>query len=69
MVVQAITTEAFDDAVLGVLVVEIKTLVSSCFISFECLFKGRECNRATHELVVLGHMCIHGEEQIISSTS
>jgi hypothetical protein len=52
MVVQAITTDDFDNAVVGLLIAEIKTLASSCFISFECLFKGRDCNQAAHELAV-----------------
>lgn len=28
---------------------------------------GRDCNQAAHELVALGHLCVQGEEQIISS--
>ena len=49
------------------LIAEIKALVSGCFINFECVFKGRECNRAAHELAILGRMCIQGEEQVSSS--
>jgi hypothetical protein len=57
IVVRAIITKDFHDAVMGVLIAKIKTLVSSCFISFECSSKGRDCNRPAHELVVLGHLC------------
>ena len=67
MVVQVITTDDFDDIVVGLLIAEIKTLVSHCFINFECLFKGQDSNQAAHELAALGHLCIQGEEQIISS--
>jgi ribonuclease HI len=58
MVVRAITSEAFDDTAVGVLIAEIKALVADCFINFECVFKVRECNRAAHELAKLGHLCI-----------
>ena len=44
MVVQAITTDDYDATVVGVLIVEIKSLASSCFISLECSFKSRVCN-------------------------
>ena len=67
MVVQALNTNDYDETIVGVLIVEIKSIVSSCFISFECSFKSRDCNKAAHELAVLGHMCVRGEEQITSS--
>jgi hypothetical protein len=67
MVVGAITSESFDDTAVGVLIAEIKALAADCFINFECVFKVQECNRATHELAKLGHLCIHGEEQVTSS--
>jgi hypothetical protein len=35
MVVQAIATNEYDDVVVGVLITEIKSLVSSAFVSFE----------------------------------
>jgi ribonuclease HI len=66
MVVQAIKTNDFDDDAVGLLVTEIKNLVS-CFLSFECVFKCRECNQAAHELAMLGLLCNQGEEQIMSS--
>ena len=52
---------------MGVLIAEIKSLVSSSFISFECSFKSRDCNKAAHELAVLGYLCNPGEEQVTSS--
>jgi hypothetical protein len=67
MVVQAISTNDYDDAAIGILITEMKSLVSSAFISFECSFKNRDCNRAAHELAVLGHLGNQGEEQIDSS--
>lgn len=67
MVAQAVSTNDFDDAAMGLLVSEIKNLVSSCFISFECVFKSWECNQAAHELAKLGLLCNQGEEQIMSS--
>ena len=67
MVVQAVSTNDFDDSVVGLLVSEIKNLVSSCFLSFQCVFRSRECNQAAHELAKLGLLCNQGEEQIMSS--
>jgi hypothetical protein len=49
LAVEAITTIDFDEATVGLLIAEIKSSVSSCFLSFECVFKGRECNQAAHE--------------------
>jgi hypothetical protein len=67
MVVQTIKTNDFDAAAVGLLVMEIKNLVSFCFLSFECVFKCREYNQAAHELAVLSLLCNQGEEQIMSS--
>jgi len=49
------------------LVDEIKSLVFSNFISFECIHVGRDCNRAAHERAALGHLCNEGEEVITNS--
>lgn len=46
---------SMNDTAVGVLITEIKSLVSSAFISFECSFKSRVCNRAAHELAAQGH--------------
>ena len=54
MVVQAIATNEYDDVVVGVLIAEVKSLVSSAFISFECSFKSRVYNRAAHKLACAG---------------
>ena len=67
MVVQALNTNDYDETAVGVLIAEIKSLVPSCFISFECSFKSRDCNKTAHELAVLGYLCNPGEEQVMSS--
>ena len=41
MVVQALSTDDYDAVAVGVLIAEIKSLVPSSFISFECSFKSR----------------------------
>jgi hypothetical protein len=51
----------------AVLVEELKSLVSFNFLQFECVFKGREANRAAHALADLGYECIEGDEHITSS--
>ena len=66
MVVQVLTTNDYDTTTVGVLIAEIKSLVYSCFISFKCSFTSRDCNKAIHELAVLGHLCKPGEEQFHS---
>lgn len=50
------------------LVEELKSLSASNFLSFECVFKGGDCNKSAHELVMLGLCCAEGEEQYTSST-
>jgi len=47
-VVKAIKSSSYDASVVGHLVDEIKFLLASNFLSFECVFIGRECNRAAH---------------------
>jgi len=49
------------------LVNELKFLVSTSFIHFECVFRGRDCNRVAHELASLGYDCVEGNELISSS--
>ena len=66
-VVKAINSDVYDMSVVGHLVDEIKSLVFSNFISFECVHVGRDCNRAAHELAALGHLCNEGEEVITNS--
>ena len=67
MVVQALNTNDYHETAVGVLIGEIKSLMSSCFISFECSFKSRDCNKAAHELAVLGHLCNPRESSIPES--
>jgi len=43
---------------------EVKSLVDSNLLSFQCVFNSRNCNRAAHELAVLGLCCVEGEEHI-----
>jgi hypothetical protein len=66
-VVRAIKTDAYSRSALGDLIEEIKTLSNLNFLSFECVFIGRECNGAAHELIVLGHLCAEGEETVSCS--
>ena len=61
MVIQALNTNDYEKTTVGVLIAEIKSLVSSCFISFGCSFKSRDCNKAAHELAVLDYLCNPGE--------
>ena len=64
---KAINSDVYDMSVVGHLVDEIKSLVFSNFISFECVHVGRDCNRAAHELAVLGHLCTEGQEIVSNS--
>lgn len=66
-VVKAINSMAYDDSVVGHLIAKVKSLLGSNFLSYECVFVGRECNQAAHELAALGHLCIEGEELVTSS--
>ena len=66
-VVRAMNSMAYDDSVVGVLVEEIKSLSILNFINFECVFVGRSCNEAAHELAKLGYLCLEGEEIISNS--
>jgi len=50
----AINTGAYSESAVGSLVDELKSLVVANFISFQCVFKVRECNRAAHRLAMLG---------------
>ena len=66
-VVRAINSDVYDMSVVGHLVDEIKSLVFSNFISFECIHVGRDCNRAAHELAALGYLCTEGKELVTNS--
>ena len=66
-VVRALNSATYDDSVVGHLVEEIKSLLSSNVISFECVHVGRSCNEAAHELAKLGYLC-HDDAEIISSS-
>ena len=44
---------------------DLKALVHSNFLQFECVFKNRDCNRAAH---ALGYECVEGDELITSPT-
>ena len=37
------------------------------FLCFECVYVGRDGNRAAHELAVLGHLCTEGQEIVSNS--
>ena len=62
IVVQAINTGAYSESAVGTLVDELRSLVVDNFISFQCVFKVRECNRAAHQLAELGSLCAEGDE-------
>jgi hypothetical protein len=63
-VVKAIKSNSYDGSAVGHLIDEIKSLLTSNFLCFECAFIGRKCNRAVHELAALGYLCNEGEELI-----
>lgn len=64
-VVRAINTDAYIHSAMGFLIQEVK-LLGLNFLSFECVFRERNCNKAAHDLAVLGLLCTEGEEQITS---
>lgn len=64
MVQQAIVTDQFSHSASAGLLEEVKSLVDSNLLSFQCVFNSRNCNRAAHELAVLGLCCVEGEEHI-----
>jgi ribonuclease HI len=66
-VARAIKSADFDLSAVGHLIDEIKSLLCSNFISFECVHISRDCNRAAHKLAALGHLCNDGEEVITNS--
>jgi hypothetical protein len=43
---------------------ELKFLVESKFLNFQCVFRPRSCNKAAHELAVMGLSCVEGKEHI-----
>lgn len=47
--VRAVKIEGYHESDVGHLLEEIKSLVTVNFISFECIFVGRLCNKAAHE--------------------
>ncbi|XP_066341757.1 uncharacterized protein [Miscanthus floridulus] len=66
---QALCSDEFDASVVGGLIAELKFLVNVNFISFQCAYVPRECNRVAHELAASGYACAEGEEQILGSLS
>lgn len=64
---QELASEAYRAKPKGELVQELKSLNSTNFSFFVCLFKRRECNRVAHALAELGYACSEGEELISSS--
>lgn len=55
MVKQALASGSYSTMREGGLVEELKFLVASNFIEFECKFMGREGNRVAHALAELGY--------------
>jgi hypothetical protein len=66
-VVKAFKSCTYDESVVGHLIDEIKLSLASNFLFWKCVFIGRKCNRAAHELVALGNLCNEGEEVISNS--
>lgn len=67
MVKQALCSFDFDATPAGGLICELKSLVHSIFLQFECIFKSRDCNCVAHALAELGYECVGGEEIISNS--
>jgi hypothetical protein len=63
-VVKAIMSSSYDGSATSLLISEIKSLVDSNFLYFECVHADRICNRAAHELAKLGYACNEGDEVI-----
>jgi hypothetical protein len=63
-VVRAMNSAVYANFAVVHLLEEIKFLLSSNFINFECVFVARICNEAAHELAKLGNLCTEGEEII-----
>lgn len=67
MIMQAMSSDAFDALAEGALLEELKFLVRENILEFECNFLSRVGNRAAHALPTLGYDCVEGEELITSS--
>jgi len=61
-VVNVIKNNAYDNSTVGHLIEEIMSLLSLNFLCFGCVYVRRDCNRAAHELAVLGHLCTEGRD-------
>jgi hypothetical protein len=59
----------YDESVASHLIAQIKSLLGSNFLNYECVFVSRECNQAAHRLAVLGFLCTEGEDLVTSSLS
>ena len=57
----------YDGSAVGLLISEIKSLLDSNFLYFECVYVGRDRNRAAHELAALSYACNEGDELIANS--
>ena len=68
-VVKAIKSNLYEGSAVVHLTDEVKSLLSSNFLCFECVFVGRDCNRTAIELGALGHSCTEGEELVTKSVS
>ena len=65
--VKAIKSNSYEGSAVGHLIDEVKSLLGSNFLGFECVFVGRDCNRAAHELAALGYLCTEGKELVTNS--
>jgi hypothetical protein len=55
-VVRAMNSAVYANSAVVHLIEEIKLLLSSKFINFECVFVARICNEAAHELATWGNI-------------
>jgi hypothetical protein len=61
---QAWASEQQDMSASGSLIEELKSFTSANFISFECVYVSRVCNKAAHVLAALGVGSTEGMEHI-----
>ena len=64
----ALSTEENDLSLAGSIVEELKFIVSTSFVSFECILVPRNRNRAAHVLAAVGVGSSEGEEHLSCNT-
>uniref|UniRef100_A0A0E0G6I0 RNase H type-1 domain-containing protein n=1 Tax=Oryza nivara TaxID=4536 RepID=A0A0E0G6I0_ORYNI len=64
MVKQAVISTDYDLSICGGLVLELKQLLVTNFVSFQS-YMSRECNRVDHVLALLGSACLAQSELVL----